>query len=297
MIVNTNIPFSYFFNKIKYDILCVLVVTIFLNIITGVFHEKIPIIPITVPAFIGTSISILLSFKINQSYERWWEARKIWGSIVNDSRSLVIQIQSFIPDDKDEFVQKIALRQIAWCYSLGQQLRGLNASENLKEYISFQEQQFIEGHDNKPLALLQCHAQDIKILKNTHKIDTYSHIQLDSTLVRLCDAAGRAERIKSTVFPITYRIFLHFAIYLFLITLSIALLGVKLQYEIILLLSISSVFFLLEKSAIRLQDPFENRQSDTSVTAIARKIEINIKQLIQNPHVPKPLQPETYFLK
>ena len=75
------------------------------------------------------------------------------------------------------------------------------------------------------------------------------------------------------------------------------MLGVKLQYEIILLLSISSVFFLLEKSAIRLQDPFENRQSDTSVTAIARKIEINIKQLIQNPHVPKPLQPETYFLK
>ena len=210
MIVNTNIPFSYFFNKIKYDILCVLVVTIFLNIITGVFHEKIPIIPITVPAFIGTSISILLSFKINQSYERWWEARKIWGSIVNDSRSLVIQIQSFIPDDKDEFVQKIALRQIAWCYSLGQQLRGFKCIRKFKRiYFVFKNNNLLKGTITNPLALLQCHAQDIKILKNTHKIDTYSHIQLDSTLVRLCDAAGRAERIKSTVFPITYRIFLH----------------------------------------------------------------------------------------
>lgn len=107
---------------------------------------------------------------------------------------------------------------------------------------------------------------------------------------------GMAERIKSTVFPITYHIFLHFFIYIFIVTLSIALRDIESYFEIPLLLVISTTFFLLEKSATHLQDPFRNRPTDTPVTSIARTIEINIKDLLKEKDIPKQHQPEKFYL-
>jgi len=106
---------------------------------------------------------------------------------------------------------------------------------------------------------------------------------------------GKVERINNTFSPTTYSLFLHFSIYLFVVILSIALKGVEIYSEIPLLLVISSVFFLIEKSAAHLQDPFSNRPSDTPVTSIARTIEINIKQLLDEKEIPQPLQPGKFF--
>jgi ion channel-forming bestrophin family protein len=296
MLLNKQIPAYYILNKVKYDLVYVLILSLFVLFVTNRYQKLLPELPLTIPAFIGTAISILLSFKLSQSYDRWWEARKVWGAIVNDSRSFVIQLQTLTTKGNEGTIRKIALRQIAWCYSLGQSLRGLNAMENLDKFISPKELEEIKRHNNKPLALLQLHGQDIKQLKESNQLDTFSQLQLDDTLVRLCDSQGKAERIKSTVFPVTYRLFLHAIIYLFVVTLSIALKDVAGYYEIPLLLLISTAFFLLEKSATHMQDPFENRPTDTAVTAIARTIEINIKQLLKESEVPEPLQPENFYL-
>ena len=294
MLLNKRIPAYYVLNKVKYDLVYVLIVSLSVLLITDMYKEMLPEMPLTIPAFIGTAISILLSFKLSQSYDRWWEARKVWGAIVNDSRSFVIQLQTLTAKGNDTVVKKIAFRQIAWCYSLGQSLRGLNATENLEEFISPEDIEEIQKHNNKPLALLQLHWKDIKELKEQNQLDLFSQIQLDDTLVRLCDAQGKSERIKTTVFPVTYRLFLHAIIYLFVITLAISL-RVDGLFETPLLIAISSAFFLLEKSARHMQDPFENRPTDTAMTAIARTIEINIKQLLKETEIPKPLQPEKFY--
>ncbi len=264
---------------IKYDLIIILSVSLSALFITEKYQELLPNMPLTIPAFIGTAISILLSFKLSQSYDRWWEARKAWGAIVNDSRSLVIQLQSLTSKGNDEKIKKIAFRQIAWCYSLGQSLRGLNPTDNLDGFISDEDLKEIKKHNNKPLALLQLNASDIKQLKETNQLDIFSQLQLDNTLIRLCDAQGKSERIKTTVFPVTYRLFLHAIIYLFVVTLAVAL-RVDGFFEIPLLVAISSAFFLLEKSATHMQDPFENKPTDTAMTSIAKTIEINIKQLL-----------------
>jgi len=295
MLLNKQIPAYYILNKIKYDVVYVMIVSLSVLFITDRYKELLPEMPLTIPAFIGTAISILLSFKLNQSYDRWWEARKVWGAIVNDSRSFVIQLQTLTTPGNDTIIKKIALRQIAWCYSLGQSLRGQNATENLDKFISHQDLEEIQQHNNKPLALLYLHGKDIKALKEKKHLDTFSQIQLDNTLVRLCDAQGKSERIKTTVFPVTYRLFLHAIIYLFVITLSISLKDIGGMFEIPLLLLISAAFLLLEKSATHMQDPFENRPTDTAMTAIARTIEINIKQLLKETEIPTPLQPEKFY--
>ena len=296
MLLNKPIPVSYVLNKIKYNILYVLIVSIAVLWITEEFTHLLPEMPLTIPAFIGTAISILLSFKLNQSYDRWWEARKIWGAIVNDSRSLVVQLQSLVAKDNTAIIQKIAYRQIAWCYCLGQSLRKQDPLANMDQWMNSEEIEHIKKQQNKALALLQLHAFDLKQLRDTAQIDAFAQIQIDNTLVRLCAAQGKSERIKSTVFPVTYRIFLQAIIYLFVVTLSIALKDVAGLFEIPLLLIISSAFFLLEKSATHMQDPFENRATDTPVSSIARTIEINIKELLKEKDIPNPMPTESFYV-
>ncbi|WP_460639285.1 bestrophin family protein [Larkinella harenae] len=296
MLLDRKISFAYIFKKVRFDLLVVLLIGLITNLLTVYINEHLPEMPLTIPTFLGTAISILLSFKMNQSYDRWWEARKVWGAIVNDSRSFVLQLQSFLDQTDPEIIRKLAYRQIAWCYSLGQSLRGLNPLDGIESLLSGTDYAILSNHTNKPLAILQLNARDIRELRQQNSIDVFRHVQLDNTLVRFCDSMGKAERINGTVFPSTYRHFLHFLIYLFVITLSISLKNVEMIFEIPLLLLIAAGFLLIEKSAFHLQDPFRNRPSDVSVTAIARTIDINIRQLLSEETVPEPLQPNGFYI-
>ncbi|MCD6010600.1 MAG: hypothetical protein K0Q79_462 [Flavipsychrobacter sp.] len=297
MLLNKRIPLSYTLKDVKYDLLIITCVALGTHYIAATFDHIVPEMPPYIPTLLGTSISILLSFKMNQSYDRWWEARKIWGSIVNDSRTFVIQLESLTHGHNKEQIKTIAYRQIAFCYALGDVLRGLAPAESISKFVDDKDMQEVLAQRNIPLALLNLNARDIKVMHFENKqMDVYSHLQLDSTIVRLVDAMGRAERIKSTIFPASYRIFLHYAVYVFVITLSLALNTIDTLFEIPLLVTISSVFFLVDKSANNIQDPFGNSPSDTAMTAIARNIEINIRQLLGEKEVPNPTAPESFYL-
>ena len=90
MILENKTSAAYIFNKVKYDLLIVFLVGLITNVLTVKFNHLLPEMPLSIPALLGTAISILLSIKMNQSYDRWWEARKVWGAIVNDSRTFII---------------------------------------------------------------------------------------------------------------------------------------------------------------------------------------------------------------
>lgn len=258
MLLNKAIPVKFILNKIKFEIVYVSVIAMGVYFFTLRFKPMIPDMPLAIPAFLGTAISVILSFKLSQSYDRWWEARKIWGSIVNDSRSFVLQLQSFVKQGNEDAIKRMALRHIGWCHSLGQGLRGLDPLAKPDAYVGAEELEALRGHHNKPLALLQQNALDIARLREKEQLDLFSQVQINNTLVNFSNWMGMAERIKNTVFPATYQLFLHFFIYIFVITLCIALRNIESRFEIPLLLVISSAFFLLEKSATHLQDPFSN---------------------------------------
>ncbi|THU38218.1 hypothetical protein FAM09_16190 [Niastella caeni] len=281
MILESKLPFKYLIGIVKYELIIVLLVGIITHFGAIRFTEFLPEMPLTIPAFLGTSISVLLSFKMNQSYDRWWEARKVWGAIANDSRSFVIQLQSFLSSDHTDIIKKVSYRQIAWCYSLGRTLRGsLNSIENLDHLITETDQGQISKHNNYNLAILQLTAADIKELRSNNAIDMHGHIHLQETIIRMTDSMGGAERISKTVFPSSYRLILHFIIYLFVVTLAISLKGTNNIFVLPLLLLISVGFFSIEKIAYHLQDPFRNLPSDIPVTDIAKTIELNIRQLL-----------------
>ncbi len=294
MILEKKIPFTYWFSTIKWDIL---IVSIFSSVLYFLSEYLIILnIPVSVGAFLGTAIALLLSFKLSQSYDRWWEARKIWGSIVNDSRSLVMQLHSFTNKENRTVTDRMAYRQIAWCYSLSQNLRNENASENINEFISQEELDSIRNQNSIPLALLANQTKDLAVLHHQEFVSDFQQIQIDHTLVKLCASMGKAERIKNTAFPKTYRLTLRLFIFIFLVTLSVALTEMPSLAEIPFLIIISIPFFLLEKVAFNIQNPFENKPMDIPMTSISRTIEINIKELLGDKNSPKPMTSETFYV-
>ncbi|GGF04817.1 bestrophin family protein [Hymenobacter cavernae] len=302
MLTDNRLPVRYIFRQIRYDVARVFLFSLCFQLVEYFVGDYLPPIPLQLPTILGSAISLILAFKISQSYDRWWEARKVWGAIVNDSRSFALQVKAFLEEQvlgaeaTQAVVRQFVYRQIAWCYSLGQALRGQDALANLGQYLTKDELAYLRGHNNKPFALLALHSQQLKDLRQQQALHAYEHVQLDNTLVRLCDSMGKAERINSTVFPVTYRLFVHFFIYLFLIALSLGLVETVGLVEVPILMLFASTFFLLEKTATYLQDPFRNKPTDTPVTTIARNIEINLRQLLDEKDIPAPVAPEAFYV-
>lgn len=294
MILEKRIPLKYWFKEIKWDLLIVSVFSIIIYIIK-LYLVNLDI-PLSIGTFLGTAIALLLSFKLSQSYDRWWEARKIWGAIVNDSRTLVIQLKQFIKESDDSIVKTMAYRQIAWCYALGRHLRKQDVLGNLEDFISEDEIISISHKNHVPLTLLDHHGQNVRSLHKENSLNDFQQVQLDTTILKFTASMGMAERIKNTVFPRTYRNVLHFFIYIFLLLLSLALENVYGFLEIPLLILISIPFFMLEKIAFVIQDPFENEPTDTAMTSIARTIEINIKELLGEKELPEPLKNTGFYI-
>lgn len=302
MLLSKGIPITYIFNKIRREFLFVVFYIITFKLIANYVDLSFLSIPFAMPGVLGTAISIILAFRVNQAYSRWWEARIVWGAIVNDSRSYVRQLLTLLQGGEGEsshlrdFRQKVAFRQIAWCYVLGRSLRKLAPLSDLQHLLKSEELRTYEDQDNIPNAILLQHGRDIQEAYRRGWITDIQQAQIDSTLSRLCDSMGKCERIKGTVFPMMYSILLHSFLYLFIFLLPLGLIDYSPLITMPIIIAIAAVFFLIEQTSFYLQNPFENRENDTPVTAIARTIEINIKQMLAEENIPEKMEAETFFL-
>lgn len=287
MLLRNNIPLSYIFGKIKKELIFVVLYSIGIVVLYQNFHVTRISIPIAIPALLGTIISLLLAFRSNQAYDRWWEARIIWGAIVNDSRSISRQILSFVEnpyglDEIEQFKRRFIKRQIAWCNALSQSLRGFNSHKGLERYLDKNELNYIKNQRNVTVALLELHAMDLKKALTEGWINRYQQIQIDQTISALCNHMGGSERIKNTIFPVTYSKYINMSIQLFILLLPFGLIEYFGYMEVPLVIAISTFFLLVEKMAVHLQDPFENKPTDTPTTTICRNIEKDLCQMLDD---------------
>lgn len=301
MLLKKNIPIRYVFGKIKFEILWVAVYGIIIEILYQKFKWTDISIPMTVPTVLGTIISLLLAFRSNQAYDRWWEARIIWGAIVNDSRTLARQVLSLIenpldPDGIDPFKHRFIRRQIAWCYALGKGLRKDDPMPLVRKFVSEEDYSFVKEYDTKHLALLQLHARDLNNALKQGWVNPYQQVEIDHTLTRLCDAMGKCERIKNTVFPSTYSLYIHLALHFFILMLPFAMVDLFGLFMVPVLVVITACFFLIEKMAIHLQDPFENKPTDTPVLSISRNIERDLKQMMSDQQAPVAIETARFYI-
>ncbi|MCT4317790.1 bestrophin family protein [Elizabethkingia anophelis] len=291
MLLNRKISIWYFINEIKTQVLliCVFAISIGMLDLHPTFQKV--SIPPGIPALVGTAVSLLLAFRTAQSYERWWEARTVWGAIVNDSRTLIRQVIQFLPNSHKDAIQEFAERQIIWTYALGEALRKQPFSPRVQAYINVHQFKTF----NIPNELLDRHSEAVKELSAENIISDFKQVQLNETISRLCDSMGKCERIKNTVFPRSYSMLVHTLIYVFAAILPFGLEDSQLVVEIVMTITLPVLFIAIEKTAIIMQDPFENTPVDTPMTALAQTIEINLKQMYGANEIPVKECNELYY--
>lgn len=250
-------------------------------------------IKMSIATVLGFAVALLLAFRTSASYDRWWEARKVWGGIVNDSRTLVRQVINFtdpvniIPEAK-----KMAGYQVAWCHSLKESLRGLDPLAGIDKYLSPEDLEQLRGKNNVPNQLLMLMDQLLFRLHEGGQLDKYQFISIDQTLKHLCDHMGKCERINNTVFPIQYHSYTYRGIVIFTLMLPYGMLFSTGPFVILICTVVAFIFLMLDQIAAYLQDPFNNTKSDIPMSALSRTIEINLRQMIGETDVPEPLQPD-----
>jgi putative membrane protein len=256
-----------------------------------------PEIPLSI---FGSVIGAFVIFRNNNSYSRWWEARTIWGSIVNNSRSFGRQALSMItaPEASDvekselsEFKRKLVLHQVAYVNSLRDHLRGLPPWDGLAALLPEQELAALKSQQNVPLAIQR---EMASLLRNCYERGWIGDIRwtsLDATLSSLMDSQGASERIKNTPLPRQYDLFLQLFVNFYSLLLPLGMVE-----RLGLLTPIGStlvgfIFLALDQIGRSLETPFENNPDDVPISAISRTIEINLRQMLCESEIPQPLAP------
>ena len=246
---------------------------------------------------LGTMVAFLLGFKNNAAYDRWWEARKIWGGIVNMSRTMSAQVTAYIGYNDNEISitsskKEILNRHLAYINALRLQLRKEETWGEIKDFLSDQEYEFIMTKSNKATHLNILQAKHFEELRRLDKIENFRLYELMNTIEKLYDLQGKAERIKSTPLMRHYAFFTSAFVWLFILLLPFGFIGENIKWVgVPLFFMVATIFNMIDKSGSLTEDPFENEFNDVAISSICNTIEIDIKEILQEKDIPKKLIP------
>jgi putative membrane protein len=265
-------------------------------VIAGWKWLALPNVPLSI---FGGVIGVIAGFRNTSAYARWWEARTIWGGIVNHSRSFAREVLTMIaggnghgpPGEIREAQRTLVLRQIAYVHALRNQLRDLSPWLDLTGLILPQEIELLKSQKNVPLAIQHKTAAIVACCYQQGWIGEIRWASLDRTLSALMDCQGASERIKNTPMPRLYDLFIRLFVDLYCLLLPLGMVAHLGLWTPIGSTLVGFIFLALDKIGSDLETPFENLPNDISLTAISRTIEINLKQMIEEPDIPQPLAP------
>ncbi|MGL1887019.1 MAG: hypothetical protein OCD76_10945 [Reichenbachiella sp.] len=302
---------------------------IYSAIVIGIFHFldlkfTVPWQPISV---IGVAVAFYLGFKNNSSYDRTWEARKIYGGIVNDSRSLGAAVVAFVQGEHEVSIKKeLIYRHIAWLTALRHQLRlskpwehsenrlnGLYSPtvcedydnklhQELQNYLTEQEIEGINNKSNRATQIIKCQSVRFQELKDIGYFDDFRHMEFHKLMTNLYTGQGKAERIKNFPFPRQYASTALWVTVVFCALVPLGLIG--LFQENIWVESIGAflsaiiiwIFFLMEKIGDYSENPFEGTYNDVPITSVSIGIEIDLREMIDDQNIPSPVEAKDGFL-
>jgi len=330
----------------SHDIFKFLILALIPVILYEIFDLKwlhLPWLPI---ALIGTAVAFVVGFQNNAAYDRIWEARKIWGGIVNASRSWGIQINDYITNEfatekaTDEELQKIRkeliYRHIAWMTALRHAMRAskpweeflkyktnrewnemanirefkYTLEEELESYVSKKELEYILSKSNKQTHTISLQSKQLKELRRRGLIEDFRHMEMQNMLIEFYALQGKSERIKNFPYPRQYASLNHYFVWIFLLMLPFGIMhefgniGINLieNYPFIgkhfvwlaipFSIIVSWVFHTMERIGRTGENPFEGTANDVPITTISRGIEIDLREMFDEPSetIPKPIK-------
>lgn len=302
------------------DVYLISIISIIPTVLYKLINLKFLAIPWVPVALIGTAAAFIVGFKNTQTYNRLWEARQIWGSIINTSRSFGMLTRDFIDVDKN-IHKEIIYRHFAWLTALRFQLREQKAWENtkkarnqeflkfysvhewenkvddeLKKYLSEEDFNYIITKKNKATQLISLQSKYLKELKKQGKVEALNYIELENLLINLYEQQGKCERIKNFPYPRQFASINLYFVWLMVCLLPFGLLNefnklgdnfvwLTIPFSII----VSWVFVAMDSVGEASENPFEGGSNDIPMYSLSINIEIDLRDMLDEKDLPLPI--------
>ncbi|MEM6925492.1 MAG: bestrophin family ion channel [Myxococcota bacterium] len=294
----------------------------------GLYWLALPALPVTI---LGTAVSFYLGFKGNSAYDRLWEARKIWGGIVNTSRTWGAHVTTMVTDRLvvetpavalADVHRELVLRHVAWLHALRTQLRRRKAWEHvlerseevrklrglydmsadrlrgrIEDYVPTDELEALMAQTNQATQLVRRQSERLRDLRDEHRIDDFRHMELARLLEELYTLQGKCERIKNFPLPRQYASANQWFMIVFLALVPMSLLGLfgvdhwTAWLTVPMSMIVGWVFTTWDLVVDFSENPFEGLVNDIPVDALSRTIEIDLLQMLGDTETPPPLSP------
>jgi len=309
MILKRNFDLRKVFWNIRFESITTLLVAILILVLHRLKIIDIAL-PFSIAAILGSALAIFIAFRNQSSYARWWEARTIWGGIINNSRIFARQIIANVDNavtigkatkaDADAYKKEMINRQIAFAHSLRLHLRRQNSFQEFQHLLSENEFNEIKQKQNRPNILLHTQGLRIKEAMQKEMLGAFDNISMEPNLATFSNWQGACERIKNTPLPMNYQYFTKLFLYVFIFVLPICLIGdfTKMNIDFMIIpvsFIICFVFAVMNRVGEINENPFENQIQDIPMTALCNTIERDLKEMLGDT-LPEKLEPQNGFL-
>ena len=252
---------------------------------THIATEPVPLNP-SVFAILGISLAIFHGFCNNAAYDRFWEGRKLWGTLVWLSRNIARQVMT-LPNVSMAEKQAFIRHQIAFVHSLRQQLRAEDNTANLQRLLTVEEQQAVVGQNFIALRLTQIMGQMLANWQAEQKIDVWQWQSLDNTLGEIAHIQAGCERINNTPIPYAYFVLLHRTVYLYCFMLPFGL-GNAIGWVTPFVVSfVGYTFMALNEIVDEISEPFGTGENELPLGMMCDTIETQLAMLSQQQFAPE----------
>jgi ion channel-forming bestrophin family protein len=234
---------------------------------------------IAIHSLIGFVLGLLLVFRTNTAYDRWWEGRKLLGALVNTSRNLALKINTFLPE-KETDKRKLFSQLISnYCFSMKNHLRDKKIISELDLNSGLTEKE-LNNKNHLPNYIAQKIYSETKSMYDQKIISDNIYITLDDQVKQFTDIIGGCERIKKTPIPYSYNIFLKKFIFIYTMTLPLGLATTFEYWAIPISIFILYILASLELLAEEIEDPFGEDTNDLPVDEICKTIKKNTVEIL-----------------
>lgn len=240
-----------------------------------------PSMPLTL---LGSALVVLTSFRNSSAYNRWWEARTLWGALVNSSRSFARQVLTLVEDDDGINPVKAVLlrRHVAYVKCLSAHLKGGSCGDEVRTLIPRDEYERRHDTNNFPNDLLNVSAALLAKEYAAGRLDSIRLSRLESTMVDISNCQGGMERIANTPLPYPYVAFPRLFITLFCLIVPIGLVETLGWFTPLASTVVGFMLLAIERIGTDLQSPFRASEHEIQMTALCNNIERNLDSMLRD---------------
>ena len=247
-------------------------------------------------SLLGIALAIFLGFRNNASYERFWEARKMWGALLIDARSLARQVCTLTTCD-EAARRRLVYLLIAFVHALRHQLRGTESAASLRPLLENEAVRTrVLAARFKPAVILLAFGEELAAARRAGKVEPILAAAFEPGLSGLSNVLGACERIANTPIPFTYSVIIHRVIYLFVFLLPFGLIESVGAWTPVIVGFAAYMFLALEALSDEIEEPFGLMPNDLALDAMAATIEATLRETLGEPPLPPSPEPVNYIL-